>query len=127
MDCLATSRTVDQFIHPDVLKTCQLSMGMTELHRVPTGTRCPATPTSGAWRSIPTLNCHEGQVVYPYVRRAYPDPPHRDAQRGCCHRPRPGAWSQPRAWTANGAEESCRCLCKPHPMRFFFFRSVTYC
>ena len=24
-------RTINQFIHPDVLKTCQLSMGMTEL------------------------------------------------------------------------------------------------
>ena len=29
---LSNSRTINQFIHPDVLKTCQLSMGMTALN-----------------------------------------------------------------------------------------------
>lgn len=29
---LANARTINQFIHPDVLKTCQLSMGMTALN-----------------------------------------------------------------------------------------------
>ncbi len=31
-DC-ANARTINQFIHPDVLKTCQLSMGMTQLQK----------------------------------------------------------------------------------------------
>ena len=47
-------RTINQFIHPSVLKTCQLSMGMTLWSRAATGTPCPATPTSAAWRSTPT-------------------------------------------------------------------------
>ena len=43
-------RTINQFIHPSVLKTCQLSMGMTALE--------PGSnwnTTSAAWRSTPTL------------------------------------------------------------------------
>lgn len=54
-------RTINQFIHPDVLKTCQLSMGMTELEPGSTGTPCPATRMSAGWRSTPTLNCPRGR------------------------------------------------------------------
>ena len=76
-------RTINQFIHPDVLKTCQLSMGMTELE-----------PGSN-WNTMPSHTHERRMEIYtyfevpgvPHVRRTHPDPPHRDAQRGRRHQP----------------------------------------
>lgn len=45
-------RTINKYFVPDVLETCQLSMGLTELARVTCGTPCRVTPTSAGWKFI---------------------------------------------------------------------------
>lgn len=53
---LATSnkRVINQFIHPDVLKTCQLSMGMTEME------------TGSIWNTMPSHTHERRMEVYMY-------------------------------------------------------------
>lgn len=50
----ANKRVINQFIHPDVLKTCQLSMGLTEL-----------SPGS-VWNTIPAHTHERRMEVYTY-------------------------------------------------------------
>jgi len=51
----ANKRTINQFIHPDVLQTCQLSMGLTELE------------TGSVWNTMP-VHTHERRMeIYTYL------------------------------------------------------------
>ncbi|WP_196604446.1 5-dehydro-4-deoxy-D-glucuronate isomerase [Pectinatus haikarae] len=50
----ANSRTINQFIHPDVLETCQLSMGMTALN------------TGNVWNTMPAHTHERRMEVYFY-------------------------------------------------------------
>lgn len=50
----SNKRVINQFIHPDVLKTCQLSMGLTEL-----------TPGS-VWNTIPAHTHERRMEIYTY-------------------------------------------------------------
>ncbi len=50
-------RDIYQFIHPKVLRSCQLVMGMTVLAPGSSWNSMPATPTTGAWRSTSILIC----------------------------------------------------------------------
>lgn len=50
----SNKRVINQFIHPDVLKTCQLSMGLTELE------------TGSVWNTMP-VHTHERRMeIYTY-------------------------------------------------------------
>ena len=50
----ANKRTINQFIHPNVLQTCQLSMGLTELE------------TGSVWNTMP-VHTHERRMeIYTY-------------------------------------------------------------
>lgn len=51
---LANVRTINQFIHPDVLKTCQLSMGMTELS------------AGSVWNTMPSHTHERRMEIYTY-------------------------------------------------------------
>ena len=51
---LANKRVINQFIHPDVLKTCQLSMGLTQL-----------APGS-VWNTLPSHTHERRMEVYTY-------------------------------------------------------------
>ena len=51
---LANERTINQFIHPDVLKTCQLSMGMTELKE------------GSVWNTMPSHTHERRMEIYTY-------------------------------------------------------------
>ena len=51
----ANKRVINQFIHPDVLKTCQLSMGLTILE------------PGSVWNTMP-VHTHERRMeIYPYI------------------------------------------------------------
>lgn len=50
----ANKRVINQFIHPDVLKTCQLSMGMTALE------------TGSVWNSMPCHTHERRMEIYMY-------------------------------------------------------------
>ena len=50
-------RVINQFIHPSVLKTCQLTMGMTALEPGSNWNTMPSHTHSAAWRSTPTSKC----------------------------------------------------------------------
>ena len=66
-------RTINKFLIPEVVETCQLSMGMTILEEGACGTPCLPTPTRGVWRctststSTPTRRCFTS-----WVRRKRP-------------------------------------------------------
>ncbi len=45
-------RTINKFIVPDVLPTCQLTMGLTSWKRAACGTPCPAIRMNVGWKSI---------------------------------------------------------------------------
>lgn len=51
---LCNERTINQFIHPDVLKTCQLSMGMTELKE------------GSVWNTMPCHTHERRMEIYTY-------------------------------------------------------------
>ncbi len=51
---LANERTINQFIHPDVLKTAQLSMGMTELKE------------GSVWNTMPSHTHERRMEIYTY-------------------------------------------------------------
>ena len=48
-------RVINQYIHPAVMQSCQLCMGMTQLAPGSNWNSCPAIRMSAAWRSISTL------------------------------------------------------------------------
>lgn len=50
----SNKRVINQFIHPDVLKTCQLSMGLTELD------------AGSVWNTMPTHTHERRMEVYTY-------------------------------------------------------------
>lgn len=50
----ANERTINQFIHPDVLKTCQLSMGMTEIKE------------GSVWNTMPAHTHERRMEIYTY-------------------------------------------------------------
>ncbi|MBQ1492447.1 MAG: 5-dehydro-4-deoxy-D-glucuronate isomerase, partial [Blautia sp.] len=50
----ANKRTINQFIHPDVLKTCQLSMGMTSLE------------PGSVWNTMPSHTHERRMEIYTY-------------------------------------------------------------
>lgn len=51
---LCNVRTINQFIHPDVLKTCQLSMGMTEMKE------------GSVWNTMPSHTHERRMEIYTY-------------------------------------------------------------
>ena len=51
----ANVRTLNQYIHPDVCKSCQLSMGMTELQ------------TGSLWNTMPSHTHERSMEVYMYL------------------------------------------------------------
>ena len=51
---LSNKRVINQFIHPDVLKTCQLSMGMTELQ------------PGSVWNTMPAHTHERRMEIYTY-------------------------------------------------------------
>ena len=51
---LANARVINQFIHPDVLKTAQLSMGMTELQ------------PGSVWNTMPSHTHERRMEIYTY-------------------------------------------------------------
>jgi 4-deoxy-L-threo-5-hexosulose-uronate ketol-isomerase len=53
-DATANKRVINQFIHPDVLKTCQLSMGLTELD------------TGNVWNTMPAHTHERRMEIYTY-------------------------------------------------------------
>ena len=50
----SNKRVINQFIHPDVLKTCQLSMGLTELE------------TGSVWNTMPAHTHERRMEIYTY-------------------------------------------------------------
>ena len=52
-DC--NKRVINQYIHPEVMQSCQLAMGLTELEVGSTGTLCPAILMTDVWRFISIL------------------------------------------------------------------------
>ena len=57
-------RTINQFIHPDVLKTCQLSMGMTELDAGSNWNTMPSHTHERRMEIYTYFELPEGQVVF---------------------------------------------------------------
>jgi len=57
-------RTINQFIHPDVLKTCQLSMGMTELDAGSNWNTMPSHTHERRMEVYTYFEVPEGQVVF---------------------------------------------------------------
>ena len=57
-------RTINQFIHPDVLKTCQLSMGMTELAPGSNWNTMPSHTHERRMEIYTYFELPEGQVVF---------------------------------------------------------------
>ena len=57
-------RTINQFIHPDVLKTCQLSMGMTELESGSNWNTMPSHTHERRMEIYTYFELPEGQVVF---------------------------------------------------------------
>ena len=57
-------RTINQFIHPDVLKTCQLSMGMTELDPGSNWNTMPSHTHERRMEIYTYFELPEGQVVF---------------------------------------------------------------
>ena len=57
-------RTINQFIHPDVLKTCQLSMGMTELESGSNWNTMPSHTHERRMEIYTYFEVPEGQVVF---------------------------------------------------------------
>jgi len=57
-------RTINQFIHPDVLKTCQLSMGMTELEPGSNWNTMPSHTHERRMEIYTYFELPEGQVVF---------------------------------------------------------------
>lgn len=53
-EALSNKRVINQFIHPDVLKTCQLSMGMTELCK------------GSIWNTMPSHTHERRMEIYTY-------------------------------------------------------------
>mgnify|MGYP001233686745 FL=1 len=51
---LSNKRTINQFIHPDVLKTCQLSMGLTQLDK------------GSVWNTMPAHTHERRMEIYTY-------------------------------------------------------------
>lgn len=60
----ANERTINQFIHPDVLKTCQLSMGMTELKEGSVWNTMPAHTHERRMEIYTYFEIPEGQTVF---------------------------------------------------------------
>ena len=54
----SNKRTINQFIHPDVLKTCQLSMGMTVLE------------PGSVWNTMPS-HTHERRTKLPEIKNTW--------------------------------------------------------
>ena len=77
----ATKRVINQFIHPDVLPTCQLSMGMTVLEPGSVWNTCRRTPTSVGWKCICILKLPEENVVFHMMGEGQETRQYRDAER----------------------------------------------
>lgn len=63
----ANKRTINQFIHPDVLKTCQLSMGLTELDTGNVWNTMPAHTHERRMEIYTYFEIPEGQVVFHFM------------------------------------------------------------
>ena len=75
-------RVINQFIHPDVLETCQLSMGLTQLAEGSVWNTMPAHTHERRMEVYTYFNIpHSGrQRGLPYDGPAAGDPPYRDAE-----------------------------------------------
>lgn len=60
----ANKRVINQFIHPDVLKTCQLSMGLTELEEGNVWNTMPAHTHERRMEIYTYFDIPEGNVVF---------------------------------------------------------------
>lgn len=66
----ANKRVINQFIHPDVLKTCQLSMGMTVLEQGSVWNTMPAHTHERRMEIYTYFNIPEGEVVFHMMGKA---------------------------------------------------------
>lgn len=60
----ANKRVINQFIHPDVLETCQLSMGLTQLEPGSVWNTMPCHTHERRMEIYTYFNLHEGNVVF---------------------------------------------------------------
>ncbi len=63
----SNKRVINQFIHPDVLKTCQLSMGLTELESGSVWNTMPAHTHERRMEIYTYFNIPEGNVVFHFM------------------------------------------------------------
>ncbi len=63
----ANKRVINQFIHPDVVKTCQLSMGLTELEPGNVWNTMPAHTHERRMEVYTYFDIPEGNVVFHYM------------------------------------------------------------
>lgn len=63
----SNKRTINQFIHPDVLKTCQLSMGLTELESGSVWNTMPAHTHERRMEIYTYFEIPEGNIVFHFM------------------------------------------------------------
>ena len=63
----ANKRVINQFIHPDVLETCQLSMGLTQLDEGSTWNTMPTHTHERRMEIYTYFNIPEGNVVFHFM------------------------------------------------------------
>ena len=75
----SNERVINQFIHPDVLETCQLSMGLTQLAPGSVWELHAPTPMSAEWRYTPTsISPRRGRPAPDGSASADPPPRHAE-------------------------------------------------
>lgn len=63
----SNARTINQYLHPDVLQTCQLCMGMTELEKGSVWNTMPAHTHERRMEAYLYFNIEPDQVVFHFL------------------------------------------------------------